>query len=303
MEKRIKEAMDSIKIPEERREEMFDQLLMEAEKEPEPKRNRNGQTGKKICIAAAALLVLVLIREPAETLARRLLFPARDSITGETGIQRVNIGEMGVTQFQKPEDMEPIRRELIEMQREPSGNFVCTSETKLLGNRKQYDFLADMEKELGLSFLKNRKLEEQPLSTTLCVYDQNGLSISIVDAKCTFGEDNSEICMEIIMEMEDTSKEYRYGMNQRSDYQGIYRREDGLFEAVLLQNNQSMGPDWQYWVDSTHGTVMFQHYSQYFAPLNTYGAVFYYDGMRYNIYGAESPETLNEILDNFQVKG
>lgn len=44
----------------------------------------------------------------------------------------------------------------------------------------------------------------------------------------------------------------------------------------------------------------FDHYFQNFAPLNTYGAVFYYDGIRYNVYGADSPEMLKEILDDFQ---
>lgn len=298
MEKRIKQAFNHVKIPKERKNEMFEQLLADSDEMPERKTLKVRKKEAWIAGTAAALLAMVLLREPMETLARQLFFPAKDSITGEMGIQSVNLGEMEVTKLQKPEDMKPIQNQVLELEIENSGNASIETKEKLLGSRKQYESLDHMEEELGLTFLHSRKLEERPFSTSLCIYDQEGLSQAMVDAVFSYGEEQTKICMEIIIELENPENEYHYGMNQQSDYQGIYRREDGLFEAMLMQDNKLMGPDSSMWIKSGESSLRFDHKDRSFVPLHTYEAVFYYEGMRYNIYGAETSEMLEEILDS-----
>lgn len=299
MEKRIREALDQIKIPEERKEEMFTQLLNTQDSRKQ-RVHRNYPAGKGMLAAAAVLLALILFREPIRTMARQLLFPASDAVTGENGIQSVNIGEIGVTELEKPENMKPVYNQVLEMKKETAEELAMKLESQLLGSQKQYNTIQAMEKELGISFLHSKILEEDPFAASLCIYDQKALSLSVVDAKFSYGEEKTSIYMEIIMELEDSSKEYRYGMNWASDYQGIYRRKDGLLEAMLLQDNQYTELNWQMLADDEDTVLTFTHPFRYYAPLNTYEAVFYYDGMRYSIYGAESPEMLKDILDSLE---
>lgn len=299
MEKKIKEAMEHVRIPEERKEEMFREIYAEPESSRGQKKHWSRGQAAWIGTAAAALLAVVLFRGPIETLARQLLFPAKDSVTGENGIQSVDIGEMGVTRLEKPEDMIPIESEELNIQ---SKDWALETElrSKMIGSRKQYESLGDMEEDLGIAFLHSKALEEEPFWANLCIYDQEGLSTAIADSKFFYGEGEAKtkICMEIVMELENNEKGYRYGMNQEAEYQGIYEREDGLFKAVLLQNNTSMGKNWNQWIVSDNGGLSVEHLFGYFAPLNTYEAVFCYDGIRYDIYGAESPEMLKEILES-----
>lgn len=290
MENRIREVCGKIKIPEDKKEEMLGCILMD----------NKGKSGKKShwgmerwgYLSAAVILVFALFGEPIETLARQLFFPAEDVVTGKAGIQKVNIGEMAVTQLQKPENMKPVHADTVE-----AGQ--CYFESQLVGNRKQYELLSDMEKETGISFLHSKELEEEPFSSSLCIYDQQGLSVAIVDAKFFYGnEEKASIFMEVVMELENVSEDYQYAVNQESDYQGIYQRGDGLFDAMILKNQKVKSLSWWKEIPSEKGdsVIFFEHPFRYHAPIDTYGAVFYCDGMRYYIYGAESTEILEEIL-------
>lgn len=291
MENRIREVCGKIKIPEDKKEEMLGCILMD----------NKGKSGKKShwgmerwgYLSAAVILVFALFGEPIETLARQLFFPAEDVVTGKAGIQKVNIGEMAVTQLQKPENMKPVHADTVE-----AGQ--CYFESQLVGNRKQYELLSDMEKETGISFLHSKELEEEPFSSSLCIYDQQGLSVAIVDTKFFYGkgEEKAGIFMEIVMELENASEDYQYAVNQESDYEGIYQRGDGLFDAMILKNQKVKSLSWWKEIPSEKGdgVIFFEHPFRYHAPIDTYGAVFYCEGMRYYIYGAESTEILEEIL-------
>lgn len=290
MENRIREVCARVKIPEDRKEEMLGQILADVGSKPWKKQQRS--RGRWIYVSAAIILVFALFWEPIETLARQLFFPAEDVVTGKEGIQKVNIGEMAVTQLQKPENMKPVHADTVE-----AGQ--CYFESQLVGNRKQYESLSDMEKETGVSFLHSKELEEEPFSSSLCIYDQQGLSVAIVDAKFFYGnEEKASIFMEVVMELENASEDYQYAVNQESDYQGIYQRGDGLFDAMILKNQKVKSLSWWKEIPSEKGdsVTFFEHPFRYHAPIDTYGAVFYCEGMRYYIYGAESTEILEEIL-------